>query len=161
MKLLKIRTENPNVFLKQFSVRDSPHIFFLINKSRKHLSQNGDVTAGKYKAIEDVSNSIRFPSNSEKLRFGIWDNKKLVGSINLTPNNKDSAEIGYYLGAGHTGFGYATIATKALIDYSFATGYKSLSAKVVEENYTSTRVLKRAGLHKRDSNESFLFYIER
>ena len=71
MKSLKIKTENPNIFLKQFLIKDSDYIFSLINENREHLFQNGDITAGKYKTINDVKKSIEFPSNSKKLRFGM------------------------------------------------------------------------------------------
>ena len=87
MKSLEIKTKDPSVSLSQFSIEDSPHIFSLIDESRKHLSQNGDVTEGKYKTIEDVIETIKYPSNSKKLRLGIWKNKEFVGSINLTSDN--------------------------------------------------------------------------
>lgn len=143
---MKILTSNPRVILKKFSFGDSNAIFSLIDGSREHLSQRGDETASKYKTLEDVANSITNPPNPNKLRMGIWDNSKLVGSINLIPSeDRIRAEIGYYLGANSTGKGYATLATVALTNYAFGNGFEEVFAKVEFDNDASVKVLKKAG----------------
>jgi len=143
-----IKTSNPEIKLKKFSPEDSPVIFNLINENRKHLSQSyssgkKDKTSEKYPNLESVLESIKNPSNPNKLRFGIWHNEKYVGSINLTPEG-DKAEIGYYIGSKFINKGYATLATIALTDYALRT-FDQLYAKVEFENNASARVLEKAG----------------
>ena len=146
-KPIEIVREDLGVTLRQFTVSDSGEIFKLIDGNREHLSQHGDDTAGKYKILQDVVDSIEKPSNPAKLRFAIRNKEGVyVGTINLTPESSTRAEIGYYLGREFTGKGYITKAAQALTDYAFMNlGYQELFGKVHKDNIASFRVLERAG----------------
>jgi ribosomal-protein-serine acetyltransferase len=144
--------DNSTVVLKQFEAPDAREIFELIEGNREHLSQFCDNTAHKYSNVESVRASIVHPANPEKMRLGIWDENKLIGSINLIPRTtsgafeKDVAEIGYWVGREFGGFGYATIATRALVKYAFAhLDIVTVLAKVDAENIARRRVLTKAG----------------
>jgi ribosomal-protein-alanine N-acetyltransferase len=57
------------------------------------------------------------------------------------------AEIGWYLASRHWVRGYATEATRLLIDYAFGTlGYRRLFATADPDNAASRRVLEKSGL---------------
>jgi RimJ/RimL family protein N-acetyltransferase len=59
----------------------------------------------------------------------------------------DEAEIGWYLASNHWGRGYATEATRLLIDFGFRTrGYRRLFATADPDNAASRRVLDKSGL---------------
>lgn len=134
--------------LRQFRTADARALFELIDGSREHLSQNGDDTAAKYPTFDSVHQSILFPKNPKRLRFGVWINGKLVGSVNLTPREGDprAAEIGYWLGESHCGRGYATRAVKALAAYGCAfLDFKRIIARTGQRNHRSADVLRRAG----------------
>jgi RimJ/RimL family protein N-acetyltransferase len=132
--------------LRQFTEADVEELFWLIDESRIHLSQFDDPTAGKYPDLARVQESIINPKNPDRLRFGIWDEDVLVGSINITPRRRGRAEIGYWLGAGYVGLGYMTKATEAIVEYGATQlGYKEIIAKTHPRNTDSMAVLRRAG----------------
>lgn len=140
--LLTLPTELETVTLRQLRPEDAPVMFDAIQASRDHLSQFGDITAGKYPDLLAVEQSITNPQNPDKLRMGIWDGEDFVGSINLTPD-EEGAELGYWLDARRTGHGYATLATRALAGHA-AERYKRVHAEVVDDNGASRKVLERA-----------------
>jgi RimJ/RimL family protein N-acetyltransferase len=145
----RIEIEGPSsLSLKQFTLEDAQTIFDLINADREHLSQFGDETADKYKTEEDVLRSIEEPANPNKLRFGIWDDTSMVGSINITTSKHYGgiAEIGYWVGAEHTGHHYAHRATEILTKYAFENlGIDRIMATVAIGNDASMKTLERAG----------------
>ena len=147
-KPIEILVGSTGIRLKQFIVSDSQAIFQLIDKNRNHLSQFGDTTAEKYKTIESVEESISNPKNPDRLRFGIWDNGVLVGSVNLTPDEDDKTkgEIGYYLGSEFTGKGYMIKAVTTLAEFAFKNlQYKEIYGIVHAENIASQSVLRKSG----------------
>lgn len=138
-------TAREGLFLRELATEaDDLAYFGAIEASREHLSQFGDETATKYPGLTAVTDARINPSNPNKLRFGIWREDTLVGSINLTPDDNNTAEIGYWLDARHTGNGYATLATKALAQYA-RPRYSKVYANVIEGNEASVHVLERAG----------------
>jgi ribosomal-protein-alanine N-acetyltransferase len=145
----RIEIEGPGgMSLKQFVPEDAQIIFDLIDEDRDHLSQFGDETADKYKTVEDVRSSIEEPKNPDKLRFGIWDDASMVGSINITTAERygSIAEIGYWVGAEHTGHHYAQHATEILTEYAFDNlGVDCIMATVAIGNDASMKTLERAG----------------
>lgn len=165
-KPIEIVSPNGGVVLKQFTPDDSQEIFDLIDSNREHLSQHGDKTAKKYPTLETVRKSIVNPSNPNKLRFGIRNNNGvLVGSINLTPDEKNplTGEVGYYLGASHTGQGYMVEAVKVLTTFAFdQLNYHALYAKVAKENILSAKVLQKAGyLESERGDEDIIFHKQK
>lgn len=165
-KPIEIVSPNGVVVLKQFTPDDSREIFDLINSSRGHLSQHEDNTAKKYPTLETVCESIVNPSNPNKLRFGIRNNNGvLVGSINLTPDEKNplTGEVGYYLGASHMGQGYMVEAVKTLTTFVFdQLNYHALYAKVAKANILSAKVLQKAGyLESERGDEDIIFHKQK
>lgn len=78
--------------LRIFRPEDSPAKFSLINQNREHLSQHGDITAAKYPTEDQILHSIIGPSNSDKLRYGIWTkDNEYVGTTNFTPDKDNLA----------------------------------------------------------------------
>ena len=160
---IEIQSSDGEVTLRQFSLEDAEELFALIDSSREHLSQHDDETASKYPDIESIRDSIKTPANPQRLRFGIRNKDGvLVGSINLTPKKDDPVvgEVGYYLGASHTGHGYTTSALRALTDYAFDTlGYEKLFGQVAEANVPSIKVLQKVGYEerKREDGEVYLY----
>ncbi len=143
---ITIKTENPGIELWQLVANEAPYYLEAVEANRDHLSQFGDETATKYPDLASVTDSILDPANPDKLRMGIWDGTTFVGSINLTPDG-DEAEIGYWLDGRYTGFGYATLATKAMSNYARAR-YSRVYAEVVEGNEASAHVLERSGFRQ-------------
>jgi ribosomal-protein-serine acetyltransferase len=140
------------IILKQYIAEDADVIFQLIDDSRAHLSQYGDITADKYPAADTVRRSIVQPYNPERLRLGIWEGSIFVGGINITPNNKDklSVELGYWLGQRHQGQGYIKQSVNRLIKYVFdETEIQLIYAITSQKNVRSKNVLVNCGFSQK------------
>jgi len=67
----------------------------------------------------------------------------LIGACGIDPRD-DSAELGYWLGAGYWGRGYMTEAARAVIDYAFGDlRHEALQAGARVSNPASRRVLEK------------------
>lgn len=72
----------------------------------------------------------------------------LLGSVSLRRYARDRrAELGYWLGAESWGFGFATEAADALIEFGFRDlGLAKIYAQVLEGNRASCHVLEKLGM---------------
>jgi RimJ/RimL family protein N-acetyltransferase len=116
--------------------------------NRAHLDQYDKGAGYKYWSTRAVVDSIVRPKNPLRHRFSIWDGKTLVGSVNFTfaDEREFVATIGYWLGSEFCGYGYATLATKAVVAHlrERRTVHRVV-AVTHAENFASQRVLTRAG----------------
>jgi RimJ/RimL family protein N-acetyltransferase len=69
---------------------------------------------------------------------------KLVGSAGLGRDGED-VEIGYWIARAHWGQGYATEATRAILNLSRAIGHRRITGSHFADNPASGRVLRKAG----------------
>jgi RimJ/RimL family protein N-acetyltransferase len=82
---------------------------------------------------------------SGEASFVIARGDELIGACGVE-FREDVAEIGYFLGVPFWGRGYATEATRALIDYAFGDlGHDRLAAGARVKNPASRRVLEKCG----------------
>jgi [ribosomal protein S5]-alanine N-acetyltransferase len=80
--------------------------------------------------------------------FAIELDGELVGGAGIEPRNdthRGVAIVGYWLGKAYWSRGIATAALKALVERSFARGFRRLEAHVFEPNIASIRVLEKVG----------------
>ncbi len=114
-----LKSEDDTVVLKQLYPEDAENYFKLVDSDSAHLSQHGDDTASKYPSVEAALESIVHPRNPDKYRFGIWDGDIMVGSDNLTPKERNRAELGSWIAKEYIGNRYAGRARKLLVDFAF------------------------------------------
>lgn len=147
--MIELRTEMPQVRLKQLSThRDDLLYFNTVELNRDHLSQYGLDTSDKYPDFESVENARNDIRNWHRLRFGIWVSKRFAGSANFTPSQEieKSASVGFWLAKDRTGFGFATVTVNALAMNARQNGYEELTANVQDPaNKPAIAVLGRAG----------------
>lgn len=142
---IEIDTGSPGLVLRELVPEDSRLLYELIERNREHLSQYLDVTSQKYPDYDSVVASFINPNNLKRLRFGIWDDGELVGSISLSPLSK-LAELGYWVSADRTRRGYASSASTALCRYAYETlGITRIIAFVHKDNAASQGVLTQCG----------------
>lgn len=74
---------------------------------------------------------------------------EFAGWAGLGPvGDADTVEFGWYLTSDHWGRGYATEATRLLVEFAFGTlGIRRLIATVDPENAASRCVLEKSGLN--------------
>ncbi len=141
-------TENQSVFLKPLTIAHASELFRLINSHREHLSQFGDNTAAKYPDKTAVVRSFTNPEPG-KIRFGIWYQGKLCGTINLKPTSSsfNEHEIGYWVASQWTRRKIATTAVRALTSHFYTTfgRWGFILARTHKGNIASQTVLHGAG----------------
>jgi ribosomal-protein-alanine N-acetyltransferase len=81
--------------------------------------------------------------------FAIEIDGQVAGGIGLhafEDVHRNTAELGYWLGAAYWGRGYATEAVRAIVQHGFDhVGFERIQASVFEWNEASSRVLVKAG----------------
>lgn len=85
-----------------------------------------------------------------ELIFALSLDQALIGSVGLTLELEHRrAEIGYWLGEGYRGRGYARAAVECVCQYAFATlALRRVYALCFPENVTSHRLLEAAGFER-------------
>jgi len=96
-----------------------------------------------------MAQSQEQPRKEYALAIEIREQQKVIGSCQLTIHNAQfqSSEIGYFLNSGYWGFGYATEAARALLEFGFsALSLHRVFAQCDPRNRASIRVLERLGM---------------
>lgn len=92
--------------------------------------------------------------------FAVRVDGELVGSVSLTNVVRGAwhnANIGYWIGAGHTGRGYATAAVGQAVRFAFtAANLHRVQAAVMPRNAGSLRVLEKNGFRREGLAERYL-----
>jgi ribosomal-protein-serine acetyltransferase len=144
--------------LIQLRPEDASELFNLIDMNREHLSQYDEPTSKKYPTFESLYASIATPPDPTRLRFGIWTNSEILGSINITPLG-DTGVIGYYLGSEYQGKKIMTRSVKRLVRYCFDELHlRTISADVAADNMPSRAVLFASGFSLQFSDGKRVFY---
>lgn len=164
-----IAGEPGEVALERWDVQYVPELFALIDSGQYHLSPFDQNIAAEYPTIQSLWDSVVSPQNTELERYVIFSQtlgKTILGSVSAEPVSNDLSEyrIGYWLGAGYMGHGYATRAVKLLVDKLFERpGVQTISATTHPENLRGQGVLLRAGLVQigDEKHEDVLFRIRR
>ena len=90
-----------------------------------------------------------------ELRLGIVlrESDTLCGGVGLRiESDHRRAELGYWIGVPYWGDGYATEASRALVDYGFGTlGLHRIFASHFANNPASARVLRKIGMRHEGS----------
>ncbi|CAN5660982.1 GNAT family protein [soil metagenome] len=75
----------------------------------------------------------------------------VIGTVNLTLRSEENrqGEIGYVFHPDHQGRGYATEATRALLDFGFRTGrFHRIYGRCDARNISSARLMERLGMRR-------------
>ena len=140
-----VATEFPDVELRSLTALDAQVYFAVVVRSRDYLTLFGDYTDLSTLTLADVRADFVAPPE-EGVRMGIWNGFGLVGRADLNAVRSGHFVVGYWLGEGQTGRGFATAAVRALIDFGRAVlGATEFWAGVTHGNAASIRVLERLG----------------
>lgn len=91
--------------------------------------------------------------NADKTyEFAVTDKEtgELYGAISLSSNKRfEHGEIAYWIGEEYWGRGYATEASKAMLDFAFnIKGYNKVFARYFGSNPASGKVMQKLGMEK-------------
>lgn len=82
----------------------------------------------------------------DEIAFLITREKIVLGGVGIVMPERESPEIGYWLGVKFWGHGYATEAVRAVIDHAFADlDFEAVAAGARVTNPASRRVLEKCG----------------
>jgi ribosomal-protein-alanine N-acetyltransferase len=146
-----IEVPGNSVSLMELEIENAPEYFMLVDYDRSHLSRFGDNTSAKYPTIQSVYESIAYPDLDDldqlnKIRYGIFEEGIMVGSINIQTISDDVAEIGYFVGGQYIKKGYASRALALLTDHAFLNfEYSEIEAHVAIGNDPSRMTVEKCG----------------
>jgi RimJ/RimL family protein N-acetyltransferase len=86
---------------------------------------------------------------------GVEAENGLIGTIMLRLDGSDSARIGYWLAPAYWGTGYATEAAEAVVGFARAAGFRTVTARVFQDNPASIKVLLNAGFAYTDDGDVY------
>ena len=155
---------NPDVFptlfterlkLRQLEVSDANQIFLL----RSDSTINEYLDRQPSKTLEDAEGFVKNIIETPGLFY--WaitkqDNEKLIGTVCLFEilEEQKKCEIGYELLTEYQGKGIMLEAVIKVMDYAVnKLGMTAIEAFSHKENQNSTKLLKKLGFHKEDTNE--------
>lgn len=142
----EIKTNKSGLILKQISLADVAPYFALLESSKQHFSTFGGTSETGYRSRKEIASSVIHPNNPKKLRFGVWNGKKLVGVFSLVLKGNKRGEVGGWIGNKFTRKGYASHAIMALARHSQAEyGCTRIIATTNPENTSSQQMLKKCG----------------
>lgn len=146
-----ILTVSPEIRLVPVRVSDAAALSTLINENLAHLGQfmTKVVRLNTPQAAQNYLQSVVESNGAgELLEWHIFKDEELCGAIRLNhiePENHKTS-MGYYIGAGHTGQGLATLSVRAVLRFAFEElGFNRVQLKCASTNVASQRVAERLG----------------
>ncbi len=126
------------------------------------VSQIGDWEVVKwlsevpYPYTEDDADDWITSLSRQELTFNIYQSEFLIGGIRLTHDDDDYYDLGYWLGRGHWGQGFATEACRGLLHYATEKlDIRKFKSSYMTGNEESARVLAKLGFRKTGEGEMY------
>ncbi|ASK60960.1 GNAT family N-acetyltransferase [Virgibacillus phasianinus] len=147
---MNIKTNSKRLYLREFTSNDWQQVH--IYASRDEVCQYqvwGPNTTDETK--EFINQALADIDKHPRSRFSlaIICNGYLIGSVELTITDEKygTAEIGYVINPSYWGKGYATEATRLIVDWGFKEfGFHRIFATCDPRNKASARVLGKIGM---------------
>ncbi len=139
--------ENETVELRPTEPEDAEFLAEAFNdpRVRQGLSMAEPVS------VAEEEEWIESAHEEDGIHLVIADDGEPVGTVGLHHLNDrfGTAEVGYWVAPNYHGQGYATAATRLILEYSFLErGMHRISAKAFATNEGSRRVLEKAGFRE-------------
>ena len=115
----------------------------------------------RYAETEDELNLEPIINNEKLFAIRLKETGRLIGIVLYFDDTRDSCEIGYGIGSGYWGRGFATEAVKRFIEYCFCEkGFKKVYASFFTGNEASRRVMEKCGMTYSRFSEKELTYLD-
>ena len=102
-----------------------------------------------------------YPGRQDLFAIRLKETGRLIGIILYFEEKEDSCEIGYGIGSGYWGHGYATEAVKRFLEYLFSEkGRHTVYASFFTGNDASRRVMEKCGMTFDHFSEKELTYLD-
>jgi RimJ/RimL family protein N-acetyltransferase len=142
--------DDTSTSLREFRLDDADDVLAIVGDDRVTTWLSFD-SRSHQQALATVRGAVERahldPREEYYLAITRRDEDQLIGFIRLALGGVQAAKLGYAIAADHWGHGYATDATRQLLQFGFGTlGLQRISAAIGPENVSSIAVVKRLGL---------------
>ena len=146
--------ETRRLYLREFTRADHVLLYKLDNDPEvmQYISTYTGIETTISQCKAAVERTLQYYKNNPGL--GVWvtcikETDEPIGWMTLKHlDETDEIEIGYRYLKKYWGFGYATEASSALVEYGFnKLNLRKITAVALPENKASIRVMEKAGLH--------------
>lgn len=147
-KLLNTDLYTKRLHLRKMNITDSSGLFKIWSDPDVTSFMNIDNFTDESQ-VQDIINLFnKLSQENRATRFTIieQESNEIIGSCGYNSLDFENvkAEVGYDIGKGFWGKGYAPEALSALIEYAFETlNFNRIEAKVSPENFNSIKVLQK------------------
>ena len=147
------------ISLKPLRPTNSESLFELIQKSKVHLTQNGDYKDLIDRDLRSTKIELSQSNTEEEESFGVFLDDKIIGTATLIRYSPTVYGLGYWIGDGFQGHGYMTEAVSWLITYA-KDNYSATEiwAGIKHANTPSIKLVKRLGFELRIEQETHLSF---
>lgn len=136
------------VSVRPLHVRDEAalYVFECANRSyfERYVPSRGDAYYEPEAFHQALDRLLTEQANGEGYYYLIWCDDMIVGRLNVHQIDAETGEVGYRIGEGDGGRGYATAALRQLLTFELP-GFNRLIAETTIDNMASQHVLLRAG----------------
>ncbi len=140
--------------LKQLSSDDLEDYYELVDQNREHLARHGDFTETRIATRQTIA--LELGEKTGNTRFGIYDEGRLVGRLDLIPYQDGNIGVGYWLSEHSQGRGLMTRSLRAAIDYARGQmDATTIWAGVTKSNVASATRLEQLGFQKVEDVDTY------
>ena len=148
--------ETERLIIDAIRESDKEDYFFNISHDKKVL----ETFICRYAETLEEFDFSSYPGRKDILAIRLKETGRLIGILVYFDETEDSCEIGYGLGSGYWGRGYAAEAAKRFIEYLFEEkGLKTVYASYFTGNEASRRVMEKCGMEYCRFSEKELEYL--
>ena len=148
--------ETERLILDSIQESDKEDYFINISHDRKVL----ETFICRYaETLEDLDFSS-YPGRQDLFAIRLKKTEPLIGIVNYFDEKDGGCEIGYGIGSGYWGYGYATEAVRRFLEYLFTEkGFHTVYASFFTGNDASRRVMEKCGMTYDHFSEKELTYL--
>ena len=148
--------ETERLIMDPIRETDKADYFINISHDKKVL----ETFICRYAESPETFDFSSYPGRKDLFAIRLKESGRLIGIILYSDEKEDSCEIGYGIGSGFWGRGYATEAVRRFLEYLFREkGFQTVYASFFTGNEASRRVMAKCGMTYHHVSEKELTYL--
>ena len=145
------------LIIDQIKETDKENYFINISHDKKVL----ETFICRYADSMEEFDFSSYPGREDLFAIRLKETGRLIGIVNFFDEKGGVCEIGYGIGSGYWGHGYATEAVKRFLEYLFTEkGLHTIYASFFTGNDASRRVMEKCGMTFDHFSEKELTYLD-
>lgn len=153
---MNLKTNTPQLRLRQLTAHDTQNLLHLIEKNQSHLTRLGDYQDMVVKSAKQIGKDL---TNPHETQYGVFLMDKLIGSVSLIEYQTSIFGLGYWIDSEHAGRGYTTEAVRTIAHHAFTEqAVTELWAGIKHKNEPSIRLVEQLGFELARTQPTHLSY---